>query len=78
MPCPLWVKSGHLGKSTRCLLYPRKRTFIRGSLMSACANSGHFTTHSITSSAMDNTAAGIASPRPFAAFRLSTNSNFVG
>jgi len=42
------------------------------------ANSGHFTPHSVTSSAMDNTAAGIVSPKAFVAFRLSTNSNFVG
>jgi len=26
--CPLWVISGHDGKSVRCLLYPRKRTFV--------------------------------------------------
>ena len=28
--CPLWVISGHWAMSSRCLLYPQKRTSIRG------------------------------------------------
>ena len=33
--CPLWVISGHGGKSARCLLYPQKRTFGDTPSMSA-------------------------------------------
>ena len=29
--CPLWVKSGHRGRSGQCLLYPQKRTLIEAS-----------------------------------------------
>jgi hypothetical protein len=31
----LWVRSGHFGTSTRCLLYPQKRTSLSGTAMSA-------------------------------------------
>src|SRR5262249_43464478 len=33
--CPLWVISGHFGKSDRCALYPQKRTSWSGIAMSA-------------------------------------------
>ena len=39
--CPLWVTSGHGGRNLRCLLYPRKRTFIAAVGMSALGQSGH-------------------------------------
>jgi hypothetical protein len=27
-PCPLWVKSRHIGSSDQCPLYARKQTFV--------------------------------------------------
>ena len=33
--CPLWVISGHWGRSASCPLYPQKRTFVVVSAMSA-------------------------------------------
>jgi hypothetical protein len=38
--CPVWVISGHCPASASCLLYPRKRTFVRAFSMSASI-SGH-------------------------------------
>jgi hypothetical protein len=35
LECPLWVISGHFGQSTRCPLYPRKRTCAVHKHMSA-------------------------------------------
>ena len=35
LPCPLWVKSGHLIAACRCPLYPQKRTLLSAITMSA-------------------------------------------
>jgi len=36
--CPLWVKSGHSGKSNRCPFYPQKRTWFSARLCSGYIN----------------------------------------
>ena len=46
--------------------------------MTAMKNARPSSSHSMTSSTMDITPAGIVSSSAFAALRLSTNSNFVG
>ena len=58
-PCPLWVKSRHVQCTRRCLL---------------CANSGHRTAHSITSSASNCIELGTSMPSALAVCRLMTNS----
>jgi hypothetical protein len=46
--CPLWVKSGHCIRQTRCLLYPQKRTWPGDSSMSAlCQKQTHALQQSI-------------------------------
>jgi hypothetical protein len=35
LSCPLWVISGHIPATERCLLYPRKRTFKPSVVVSA-------------------------------------------
>src|SRR5215471_16939648 len=62
---PLWVKSRHISAKWR-----RKRECL------LWAKSKHH--YSITSSAREMIAGGTDKPIAFAAFKLTTNSNFVG
>jgi hypothetical protein len=81
--CLLWIISGHVDISTRCPLYPRKRTFVHEIGMSAL---GHFRTHalqqkvrySINSSARTSSANGTSIPSVLAVCKLTSSSTFVG
>src|SRR5262249_12127495 len=70
--CPLWVKSGHLQRTSSCPLYPRKRHQTRHMGMSARAKSrlmpcSKKDRYSITLSARASTLDGNARPSALAA-----------
>ena len=60
--CPLWVKSGHVQRTSGCPL---------------CAKSRHSSYYSITWSARPISVLGMLRPSAFAVLRLMTNSTLV-
>jgi len=75
--CPLWVKSGHRGVSTRCPLYPRKQTSLGDHHFRFVPTAVMDEFYWIISSARPSNESGTVRPRTLAVLRLTISSTFV-